>query len=380
MSQKKDYYEVLGVDRGCTEEELKKSYRKLSKKHHPDLNPNDTASEDKFKEISEAYEVLSDSNKRRQYDQFGHSSQGGGGGGGFGGGGFGGFEGFDFGDIFEGFFGGNGFGRNSNPNSPKVGEDINQSTVISFLEACKGVKKTINIAYKKSCESCRGNGSESGTSLESCGQCKGSGVIKVQQRTAFGAISSSRACTSCNGKGKIIKKSCVPCGGRGFKEEISDINIDIPAGIDHGQTLSIRNSGHAGLNGGPRGDLNLTVSVSADSLFKRKGYDIICELPITYMQAVLGDDVVVPTIDGKVKYSISAGTQPGTVFRLKGKGVPHVNSRSKGDQYVEVNVEVPKNMTKAQKEALRNFENLLTTKNYEKRESFFDKIKNMFKD
>lgn len=384
MSQKKDYYDILGVKKNCTDEELKKSYRKLSKKYHPDLNPDNKEAESKFKEVSEAYEVLSDKNKRAQYDQFGHYQQGSGGhygGGDFGG--FGDFSGFDFGDlgdIFEGFFGGGMGSRHSNPNVPRQGENINQTIEIEFLEACKGTSKNININYKKTCSSCNGNGSENGNSYRQCSDCYGSGVVKIQQRTAFGSISTSRPCSTCRGKGMIITKSCSNCRGQGFINERDNISVNIPAGIDNGQTLVVRSAGNYGINAGPRGDLNISIKVKPDPIFKRKEFDIWCEIPITYTQAVLGDEIIVPTIDGKVKYSISEGTQPGTVFRLKGKGVQHVNSRGRGDQYVEIIVEVPKQLSKSQRESLRAFEDSLNDTNYEKRKGFIDKIKDMFKD
>lgn len=384
MSQKEDYYKLLGVSKDCTESELKKAYRKQSKKYHPDLNPNDKESESKFKEISEAYEVLSDQNKRAEYDRFGHSTPGGqygGGAAGFGGG-FGGFDFGDIGDIFEGFFGGGGGfrGRSSNPNAPRQGEDIYKNISITFLEACKGVAKDMTVTYQKTCSSCNGNGSKNGTSHSQCGSCNGTGSVKVQQRTAFGTISTSTTCSNCKGKGKVVTESCTSCRGEGLKFEKEVVSVNIPGGIDNGQTLSIRNAGHCGINGGPRGDLNVTVAVEPDSIFSRKGFDIWCEIPITYTQAVLGDEIVVPTIDGKVKYSIGESTQPGTVFRLRSKGVTHINARTRGDQYVQVNVEVPKQLSKSQRESLRMFENSLTDKNYEKRRGFIDKIKDMFKD
>lgn len=382
--EKRDYYEVLGVSKTATDDELKKAYRKLAKKYHPDLNPGDKEAEKKFKEANEAYEVLSDSTKRARYDQFGHAGvdpnygAGGPGAGGFGG--FGGFDMGDLGDIFEGFFGG-GFGssRRANPNAPRRGGDLQTSCTISFFEACKGVKREISIQRMESCPDCYGSGSEPGHDTQTCPDCHGTGQVRVTQRTPLGSMTSSRPCSRCGGKGKIITNPCKKCNGNGRIRVTKKIEVSIPAGIDDGQTLAVRGQGDSGINGGPAGDLHVTVTVRPDTLFKRDGYDIWCEIPLTYMQAALGDELTVPTIDGKVKYTIPEGTQPGTVFRLRGKGVQNLNGRGRGDQYVEVTVEVPKGLSKAQKEALKNFDKLLTDeKQYTKRKGFFDKVKEMF--
>ncbi len=382
--EKRDYYEVLGVSKTATDDELKKAYRKLAKKYHPDLNPGDKEAEKKFKEANEAYEVLSDSTKRARYDQFGHAGvdpnygAGGPGAGGFGG--FGGFDMGDLGDIFEGFFGG-GFGssRRANPNAPRRGGDLQTSCTISFFEACKGVKREISIQRMESCPDCYGSGSEPGHDAQTCPDCHGTGQVRVTQRTPLGSMTSSRPCSRCGGKGKIITNPCKKCNGNGRIRVTKKIEVSIPAGIDDGQTLAVRGQGDSGINGGPAGDLHVTVTVRPDTLFKRDGYDIWCEIPLTYMQAALGDELTVPTIDGKVKYTIPEGTQPGTVFRLRGKGVQNLNGRGRGDQYVEVTVEVPKGLSKAQKEALKNFDKLLTDeKQYTKRKGFFDKVKEMF--
>lgn len=375
MADKRDYYEVLGVAKGASEDEIKKAYRKQAKQHHPDLNPGDKGAEKKFKELSEAYEVLSDSQKRTKYDQFGHAGVDPNSAGGYGGG----FNDFDISDIFEGFFGG-GFGgsRRSNPNAPRTGEDAYASVTISFLEACKGCEKEVPVSRQEKCNVCNGSGSAAGSSPQTCPDCGGSGQVKVQQRTPFGVVSSARACTRCNGKGKIITNPCNACHGTGRKSASKKIKVSIPAGIDDGQTLLIRSGGNAGANGGPSGDLNVAVTVRPDTLFSRRGFDILCEIPITYFQAVMGDEIVVPTIDGKVKYKISEATQPGTTFRLKGKGVQRLNRSGRGDQLVAVNIEVPKNLNKTQKEALRQFENQLDDKNYAKRRGFFDRLKQMF--
>lgn len=376
---KRDYYEVLGIQKGSGEDEIKKAYRNEAKKYHPDLNPNDKEAERKFKEVSEAYEVLSDSDKRSRYDQFGHAGVdpnfGAGGAGGYGGG----FDFGDLGDIFEGFFGG-GFGgsRRVNPNAPRRGNDLHTSCTISFFEACKGVKKEIDIGKMETCSDCSGSGAKAGTHPQSCSECGGTGQIRVTQRTPLGAISTTKACTKCGGKGKIVTDPCTKCSGSGRVRASKKIEINIPAGIDDGQTLAVRGQGDSGINGGQSGDLNLTVNVRPDTLFKRDGYDVWCEMPLTYMQAVFGDELTVPTIDGKVKYTIPEGTQPGTVFRLKNKGVQRLNGRGVGDQFVQVTVEVPKGLNKSQKEALKTFESQLNEKQYEKRKGFFDKIKDMF--
>lgn len=384
--EKRDYYEVLGVSKNASDDELKKAYRQVAKKYHPDLNPGDAEAERKFKEANEAYEVLSDKEKRARYDQFGHAGVDpnyGGGAGSYGGfGGAGGFDFGDLGDIFEGFFGG-GFGggssRRSNPNAPRRGADLHTSVTISFFEACHGVKREISVSKLESCPECHGSGAAGGHEPQTCPECGGTGQTRVTQRTPLGTISTTRTCPKCGGRGKIVTDPCKKCAGSGNVRVNKKIEINIPAGIDDGQTLAVRGQGDGGANGGPAGDLNVTINVRPDTLFKRDGYDIWCEIPLTYSQAALGDELVVPTIDGKVKYTIPEGTQPGTVFRLKGKGVVNVNGRGRGDQYVQVTVEVPKGLSKAQKEALKNFDGLLTDdKQYEKRKGFFDKLKDMF--
>lgn len=387
MAEKRDYYEVLGINKGANDDEIKKAYRKLAKKYHPDLNPDDKKAEASFKEVSEAYEVLSDSNKKARYDQFGHAgvdpsygANQGGGYGGFGGfndfGGFGGFQ--DLGDIFSDIFGGFGGGRTSNPNAPRRGQDIHINLTISFQEACKGVKKTVEISINDVCEECSGSGAKKGTNPTTCSECGGRGQVRVQQRTPFGNISSTRTCTKCNGKGKTISDPCPNCNGTGRKKVNKRIDIQVPAGIDDGQTLQLRQQGDGGANGGPRGDLNVTITVRPDAIFTRKGYEIWCQIPVTYTQAVLGAEIIVPTIDGKVKYTLHEGTQPGTVFRLKGKGVQHLNSRAKGDQYVEVQIEIPVELSKQQKEKLLEYDKLINENQYKKRKGFFEKMNKHF--
>ena len=386
--QKRDYYEVLGVQKGCSDDELKKAYRKVAKKYHPDLNPGDAEAEAKFKEANEAYAILSDAEKRQRYDQFGHA-------GvdpnfGAGGAGAGGFDFSDFGDIFDTFFGGGGgfggfggFGgstRTRNPNGPIRGNNINISINLSFIEAAKGCKKTININRMVRCEDCNGSGAAAGTQPEICPDCHGTGQVMTQQRTPFGMMQSARPCSKCGGTGKIIKDPCKKCNGQGSSRKAVKLEVSVPAGIDDGQTFVLRGQGDDGLNGGPAGDVNVTVSVRKDALFERDGYDVWCDVPITFCQAVLGAEVTVPTIDGKVSYNIPEGTQPNTVFRLRNKGISYINGRGRGDQYVRVNIEVPTNLSSKQKDALREFDGQCSEKNYNKRKGFFDKLKDFMKD
>lgn len=373
---------MLGVQKGCSDEELKRAYRKVAKQYHPDLNPDNKEAEGKFKEANEAYEVLSDKEKRARYDQFGHAGVDSTfGGGGPGGAGFG-FD--DIGDIFESFFGGGfgGFGgstRTRNPNAPIRGNDVGISLGLTFMEAAQGCKKEINVQHLENCPDCAGSGAAPGTTPESCPDCGGTGQVKVQQRTPFGVIQSVKPCSRCGGKGKVVKDPCQKCKGMGRVRVSKKLEVNIPAGIDDGQTFVVRGQGDQGLNGGPSGDVTVTVTVRPDALFERDGFDVWCEVPITYSQAVLGDEIVVPTIDGKVKYDVPEGTQPGTVFRLRSKGIAYINGRGRGDQYVKVTIEVPKNVSARQKELLKELDGLDTDKNFEKRKSFFDKLKDYMK-
>lgn len=385
MSEKRDYYEVLGIQKGANEAEIKSAYRKLAKKYHPDLNPDNPEAEAKFKEINEANEVLSDPEKRARYDQFGHAgvdpSYAGGAGGYSYGGGFGGFDGgIDLGDIFDSIFGGGSSTRRSNPNAPVRGSDITVSLDISFMEACKGVNHDIEITRSETCDSCNGSGAKSGTTPKTCPDCHGTGYVKITQRTMLGTMSTQRPCTKCGGKGKIIDTPCPSCNGGGRVQKRKKITVNVPAGISNGMNLKIRGEGHAGANGGLRGDLNVRISVRKDSLFDRKGDDIWVELPISYTQAALGDEVMVPTIDGNVTYRIPEGTQPGDVLRLRGKGVQHCQRDGRGDMMVRVVIEVPKKLTKAQKELLQKLEGELNEKNFEKKSSFRDKLKKLGED
>ena len=385
MADKRDYYEVLGLQKGATDEEIKKAYRACVKKYHPDLHPDDKECEEKMKEVNEAYECLSDADKKAKYDQFGFAgvdpSYGAGAGGGGGFSGFSGFSGFgdmgDIGDIFSSFFGGGGFGGSSrsNPNAPRRGQDIQTYVTIDFMDACNGKKVDVKLNRMEQCPDCHGTGSAAGSGTDTCPDCHGTGYVKTAQRTPLGMISSQRPCSRCGGKGKIITNPCSACHGAGRVSVSKTVNVTIPAGIDDGQTLQVRGQGHSGLNGGPAGDLHVTVQVRPDPIFVRDEYDIHTEIPITYGQAVLGSEVTVPCIDGKVKLTIPEGTQSGTVFRLRNKGVKRLNRTDRGDQFVTVNVEVPKNLNKAQKDLLSKFEASLGENNYNKRKSFFDKVK-----
>lgn len=381
MADKRDYYEVLGVQKGASEDEIKKAYKKKAREYHPDLHPDDPSCEDKMKEVNEAFEVLNDPDKKARYDQFGHAGVDPNYGGADDAGGFGGFG--DMGDILESIFGGFGFGGGgsrgaASANSPKRGADIQDTVTISFMEACKGVKKEIKINRMCTCDSCKGTGADAGTTADICPDCHGRGSVKTTQRTPFGAISSSKVCPHCSGKGKIIKNPCPNCRGIGRVRTQKTVSVDIPAGIADQQTFRLGGQGDCGVNGGPSGDLLVNVNVKSHTLFRREGYDIHCEIPVTYAEAVLGAEIIVPTIDGDVKYNISEGTQTGTVFRLKGKGIQKVYKTDRGNQYVKINVEVPKNLTKKQKELLKTFEESLNEKNYAKRQSFFEKLKKKF--
>ena len=378
---KRDYYEVLGVQKGVTEEEIKKAYKKMARKYHPDLNPGDKDAEEKFKEVNEAYEVLSDSEKKARYDQFGFAGVDpnfGAGTGGWGGGAGGaGFDFGDLGDIFGSFFGG-GFGGGQarrNPNAPQRGESIRMNLTISFEEAAFGCEKELELDRSESCETCRGSGAAPGTSPETCPDCGGSGVVQTRRQTPMGVFASTAPCSRCGGRGKIIKEPCKDCRGSGMVRRRRKIQASVPAGIDNGQTISIRGQGHAGKNGGPAGDLLVTITVRPHELFRREGTSVLCEAPITFPQAVLGAELEIPTIDGKVKYDIPEGTQSGTTFRLKGKGIPALNGRGRGDQYVTVYIETPRNLNREQKEALKKFAEAVGENNYEERKSFFRKFK-----
>ena len=374
---KRDYYEVLGVSKGASEEEIKKAYKKLARKYHPDMNPGDKAAEEKFKEVNEANEVLSDPEKKARYDQFGFAGVDPNYGAGAGGGAYsaGGFDFGDLGDIFGSFFGG-GFGSaRANPNAPQRGESLRTSVTIRFEEAAFGCEKEISIERVEVCDTCRGSGCAKGTTAEVCPDCRGSGMVQQRRQTPLGFMSTSAPCGRCGGKGRIIHQPCSACHGSGQLRRRKTLKVTIPAGIDNGQTISLRGQGNAGRNGGPAGDLLIAVTVRPHEIFRREGTSVLCEAPITFTQAVLGAELEIPTIDGKVKYSIPEGTQSGTTFRLKGKGIPGLNGRARGDQYVTVYIETPRNLSREQKEALRKFSDTLGESNYEQRKSFFGKFK-----
>ena len=374
MADKRDYYEVMGVPKNASDDEVKKAYRKLAKEYHPDLNPGDKDAEAKFKEVNEAYEVLSDKDKRARYDQFGHAGVDPNFGGGAGGSPFQGD--FDFGDIFNSVFGGfGGFGgRQANPNAPRRGSDAEAVIDVTFEEAAKGCKKTITYQRVEDCADCHGSGAKAGTSPATCSNCSGTGQVRVNQRTPFGVVQTMRTCDKCKGKGKIIDSPCKSCGGTGKNRRQKTLEINVPAGVADDQLLRVSGQGNAGINGGPTGDLLLGIHVHPHPIFERKGNDIWCEIPITFTQAALGDEVVVPTLDGDVSYQVHEGTQPGDIFKLKNKGIENLTGRGRGDQYVRVMIEVPKNLSKEQKEILQQFEATSSDKNYQKRKSFREKL------
>ena len=379
MADKRDYYEVLGISKGASDDEIKKAHRKLAKKYHPDLNKDNPEAAEKFKELNEAYEVLSDKDKRAKYDQFGFAGVDpnyGGGGGGFGG--FGGFDMGDLGGIFDAFFGGGGGSSRSRRNAPQRGETLQQRLMLSFEEAAFGCEKEITIGRVESCEACGGSGAAPGTSAETCSRCRGSGTVTQTQRTPLGMFQTQSPCPECRGTGKIIKTPCKKCAGKGKVRNSRTLKVKIPAGIDDGQSIQLRGQGGAGTNGGPAGDVIVTIGIRPHPLFTREGSDVLCEIPISFTQAALGVTLQVPTIDGKIEYQVPEGTQTGTVFRMRGKGIQNVNGRGRGDQFVRVNIEVPKNLSQKQKDLLREFEES-SNANHTARQSWWDKVQNAFK-
>lgn len=355
MAEKRDYYEVLGVSKNASDSELKSAYRKLAKKYHPDTNPGDKEAEAKFKEASEAYAVLSDADKRRQYDQFGHAAFDGGAGGA---GGFD-FSGMDMGDIFGDLFGdffGGGRSRRGN-DGPMKGQNLRTSVRITFKEACFGVDKELNITLKEECETCHGSGAKKGTTPETCSKCGGKGQVVFTQQSLFGVVRNVQTCPDCRGTGKIIKEHCPDCRGTGYISKKKNIAVSIPAGIDNGQCVRIRDKGEPGTNGGPRGDLLVEVIVGNDPIFRRQDMDIYSTVSITFAKAALGGDIRIKTIDGEVIYTVAPGTQTDTRVRLRSKGVPSLrNKQVRGDHYVTLVVQVPTKMTKLQKELLMQFD------------------------
>ena len=382
MAEKRDYYEVLGLNKGASDDEIKKAFRKMAMKYHPDKNPGDKKAEEKFKEINEAYAVLSDPEKKDKYDRFGHAGVDpnagfGGAGGGFGG--FGGFE--DIFDMFGGAFGGfGGFGGNSHSrrNSQRKGSDLQKSITIDFKEAAFGTKKQIRINKYVKCKTCNGTGAAPGTSKKQCSRCGGTGEIRTSQRTPLGTFQSVSPCPDCNGTGEINETPCRDCGGTGRVKDNVTISINIPAGVDNDSVIPIKGQGEPGINGGPDGDLYIVINVKPHKLFERRGQDLWLEIPITFEQAALGDDIVVPTLEEKVSYKVPAGTQPGTVFRLKGKGIKSVRNNRKGDLYVKVILEIPTKLNSKQKKAIAAMGKSVTNDCYQKKSSFLDSIKEFF--
>ena len=379
---KRDYYEVLGVPKTSTTEEIKKAYKKLAKKYHPDLNPDSKTAEEKFKEVSEAFETLSDDNSRARYDQFGHNDPGAGGFGGFGQGGFGqgGFEGFGSGtvnDIFETFFGGSGFGFGTSQRTsrgPRQGNDLRADMTITFEEAASGVEKELKIHRMENCHHCGGSGAEPGTKRKSCPTCGGSGKIRSTQSTPFGQFQTVRDCQNCQGTGTIVEKPCQECHGSGRMRREKKLNVKIPAGVDAGSRLRMAGEGEGGTLGGPHGDLYIYVTVRPHKIFKRQNDDILCDYSIGFSQAALGDEVEIPTIDGKVKLNIPEGTQTGTTFRIRGRGFPKLRGYGRGDQFVKVKVITPTHLSDEQKQLLRQLDQSLTVRNGEDKKGFFGKI------
>ncbi len=392
MADKRDYYEVLGVDRGADDATLKKAYRKLAKKYHPDMNPGDKDAEQKFKEATEAYGILSDPEKRKAYDQFGHAAFENGGAGGAGG--FGGFGGFDFnggdmGDIFGDIFGdlfGGGRSRRTN-NGPMKGANLRAVVHITFQEAVFGCEKELELTLKDTCKTCNGTGAKPGTSPETCSKCNGTGQVVYTQQSMFGMVRNVQTCPECNGTGKVIKEKCTDCRGTGFTSSRKKIQVSIPAGIDDGQSIRIREKGEPGTNGGPRGDLLVEVQVSRHPIFQRQDMNIFSTAPITYAQAALGGTIRISTVDGDVEYEVKPGTQTDTKIRLRGKGVPSLRNKNvRGDHYVTLVVQVPTKLSEDAKEALRAFDAACGNRpapkgpEKEKKKRFMDKLKETFED
>ncbi|MBE6983404.1 MAG: molecular chaperone DnaJ [Ruminococcaceae bacterium] len=374
---KRDYYEVLGVDKNAGTDDIKRAYRKLAGKYHPDRNPGDKSAEEKFKEIGEAYEVLSDSDKRARYDQFGFQGVDPNFNGGQGFDGFGGFGGFgDFGDIFGDFFGGGR--RSSTRNGPMRGENVGTRVEVTFEEAAFGTEKEVSTQRIENCSACSGTGSADGET-ETCSACRGTGQVRTTQNIMGMAIQSTTTCPQCSGRGKIIKNPCNTCRGKGKVRRTHKLKVNIPAGVDAGQSVRVRGEGCVGANGGPSGDLLVEIAIKRHPIFKREGTEVYCEVPITFSQAALGAEIEIPTLDGKVKYEIPEGTQTGKEFVLAGKGVPRVNDpRRRGNHHFFVVVETPTKLTKEQKELLRQLDGTMDNKSTPKAKKFFDTLKDIF--
>ena len=375
---KRDYYEVLGVSRDASQEEIKKAYRKLAREYHPDVNSGDKNAEKKFKEVKEAYDVISNPDLKARYDQFGHAGTDGNGFGGFGGTDFGDMGGF--GDIFDMFFGGSGFGGSrARQNAPHKGSDLRVDLEITFEEAAFGIKKDVTIPRLEECPQCDGSGAAPGTHLETCSVCQGTGQMRINQKTPLGHFQTIKTCTECRGTGKINKNPCDKCYGQGRVKRRRKIKVEIPAGVDEGARLRITGEGEVGINGGPAGDLYVFITIKHHEIFSRDGNDVYCEIPIDFVQAALGSEIKVPTLDGKVKFTIPEETQGGTSFRLKGKGIPRLNGGGRGDQYVKVKVLTLTNLSEKQKRILRQFSETLTENNRNiKEKGFFKRFKDAF--
>ena len=375
-ANKRDYYEVLGVEKNATPEQIKKAYRTLAKKYHPDMNPGDDEAANKFKEVNEAYEVLSDEDKKAKYDQFGFDGLDPN----FGAGGFGGgFGGFDFGDILSSVFGGGGFGGfggggGHDRNAPMQGPNLREVLRLTFEEAAFGCEKDLPIERIEACKECHGKGTTDPNGVQTCQRCHGTGVIQTQQRTPFGVMQTQQECPECGGDGHIIKNPCKVCSGRGLVRRRTTVHVKVPAGINNGQAINMHGQGHVGRNGGPNGDLIISIAVSPHPMFTRDGFDVHYTHPVSFVDATLGGELEIPTIDGKVKYNLPAGTQGDTTFRLKGKGIPRLNKSGRGDQYVTVSIQVPTNLSAEAKSALRAFDSAMKHKEAHKK-GFFDKGK-----
>ena len=376
MADKRDYYEVLGVAKGASADEIKKAYRSLAKKYHPDLNPGDKEAEIRFKEVNEAYDVLSDDDKRQKYDQYGHAAFDPSAGGYGGGAGFGGFSSdFDFGDIFSSFFGGGGGSSRSRKNAPIPGEDVTVNITLTFEEAVFGCKKDINYSRIVECPDCHGTGAEDNSGIETCSACRGTGSVTIQQQTILGYMQTQRTCSACRGQGKIIKNPCKNCNGKKYIKVSKKQTVTIPEGIDSNQKIIQRGQGSAGRNGGPAGDLIIVVTVKPHKFFERRGNNVYCEEPISFAEAALGAEIDIPTLGGGTeKYRIPEGTQTGTSFTLKGKGIADVHTKKKGDYILTVAVETPRNLSSEQKKLMEKFAETLGEGNTGKKQSFFKKI------
>lgn len=379
MAEKRDYYEVLGISRDADEAAIKKAYRTLAKKYHPDMNPGDSEAEAKFKEVNEAYAILSDAEKKSMYDRMGHAAfENGGMGGGAGGFDFSG-QGFDFSDIFSSFFGGGmgSSGRRSSRNAPRRGDDLEAQITVTFEESAFGTKKDISYGRVEKCPDCSGSGAEKGTTPETCSVCKGSGQVTTVQRTILGAMQSTTPCNNCRGTGKVIKNPCGGCKGKGYIKIRKNISVTVPAGISNGRSLKLQGQGDEGRNGGPSGDLFILVNVKPHQLFERRGDDLYCEIPITFYEAALGSEIEVPTLEGKEKYDIPEGTQTGTEFTIRQKGIQNIGGRTKGNLHFKVVVEIPRSMSSAQKKLMKEFAetcNKNPNKNFGKKGSFLKKF------